>query len=145
VDGNILFNTGTQFPIYFKNISVGFGSNLTEIEDNTLKIYTTDSTTYKYCDGNGDETNNKHLGLVWYNKDELDGYVGFSDGIVDPDYDEIQYLKASYADTRLTRNANKGTIANDELSLTLAANIEDSEPYMQNVYKALTTDLSTEL
>ena len=145
VDGNILFNTGTQFPIYFKNISVGFGSNLTEIEDNTLKIYTTGSTTYKYCDGNGDETNNKHLGLVWYNKDELDGYVGFSDGIVDSDYDEIQYLKASYADTRLTRNANKGTIANDELSLTLAANIEDSEPYMQNVYKALTTDLSTEL
>ena len=144
-DGNILFNTGTQFPIYFKNISVGFGSNLTEIEDNTLKIYTTGSTTYKYCDGNGDETNNKHLGLVWYNKDELDGYVGFSDGIVDSDYDEIQYLKASYADTRLTRNANKGTIANDELSLTLAANIEDSEPYMQNVYKALTTDLSTEL
>ena len=144
-DGTLLFNSGTDYPIHFKNICIGFGSNLTEIEDKTLKIYTTDSTTYKWNNGAGDETNDKHLGLVWYNKDELDGYVGFSDGIYDPSYDEIQYLKASYADSRLTRNANKGNIANDELSLTLAANIEDSEPYMQNVYKALTTDLAAEL
>ena len=144
-DGNKLFNSGTDYPIHFRNISVGFGSNLTEIEDKTLKIYTTNSTTYKWNNGGGDETNDKRLGLVWYNKDELDRYVGFSDGIYDPDYDEIAYLKESYADTRLTRNANKGNIANDELSLTLAANIEDSEPYMQNVYKALTTDLAAEL
>ena len=144
-DGTLLFNSGTDYPIHFKNICIGFGSNLTEIEDKTLKIYTTDSTTYKWNNGAGDETNDKRLGLVWYNKDELDEYVGFSDGIYDPSYDEIQYLKASYADSRLTRNANKGNIANDELSLTLAANIEDSEPYMQNVYKALTTDLAAEL
>lgn len=145
VDGIELINNGTQYPIHFRNISVGFGSNLTEIEDNTLKIYTTNSTTYKWNNGQGDETNNKHLGLVWLNKDELDGYIGFSDGIYDPSYDEIAYLRASYADTRLTRNAGKGNIADDELSLTLAANIEDSEPYMQNVYKALTTDLAAEL
>jgi hypothetical protein len=82
---------------------------------------------------------------VWYNKDELDGYVGFSDGIYDPNYDEIAYLKENYASARLIRNANKSNIANDELSLTLVANIEDSEFYMQNAYKALTTDLAAEL
>ena len=144
-DGNKLFNSGTDYPIHFRKISVGFGSNLTEIEDKTLKIYTTNSATYKWNNGSGDETNDKRLGLVWYNKDELDGYVGFSDGIYDSDYDEIAYLKENYASARLIRNANKSNIANDELSLTLAANIEDSEPYMQDAYKALTTDLAAEL
>lgn len=132
-------------PIWFKNLSIGFGSNLTEIEDNSLKFYTLDSTTYKYNGGSGDETNDKRLGLIWYNKNELDGYVGYSDGVYDPTYDEIKYLQFAHTDSRLTRNSGKSTVANDELSLTLAANIEESEPYMTSVYKALTTDLSSEL
>lgn len=131
--------------IQFKNLSIGFGSNLTEIEDNSLKFYTLDSATYKYNGGSGDETNDKRLGLVWYNKNELDGYVGYSDGVYDPNYDEIKYLQFAHTDSRLTRNSGKSTIADDELSLTLAANIEESEPYMTGVYKALTTDLSSEL
>lgn len=132
-------------PIYFKNISIGFGSNLTDIEDNSLKIYTLDSTTYKYNGGNGDETNDKRMGLIWYNKTENDEYVGFSDGINQPDYDEIAYLKESYADSRLTKNAGKTSVADDELSLTLAANIQESEPLMTRAYEALTTDLASVL
>ena len=134
-----------ELPINFKNLIVGFGSNLSSIEDNSLKFYTPDSTTYKYHNGNGDETNDKHFGLIWYNKNENNGYVGYSDGVYDPDYDEIQYLKFAHTDSRLTRNIGKTTIANDELSLTLAANIEESQPYMQNIYEALTTSLSSEL
>ena len=134
-----------ELPINFKNLIVGFGSNLSSIEDNSLKFYTPDSTTYKYHNGNGDETNDKRFGLIWYNKNENNGYVGYSDGVYDPDYDEIQYLKFAHTDSRLTRNIGKTTIANDELSLTLAANIEESQPYMQNIYEALTTSLSSEL
>lgn len=134
-----------QYPIHFKNLKIGFGSNLTDIENNSLKFYTLNSTTYKYNGGNGDETNNKSLGLIWYNKNELDGYTGYSDGIYDPNYDEIDYLKFAHTDSRLTRNSGKGTIANDELSLTLAANVEETEPLMSDTYKLLTTDLSSEL
>jgi hypothetical protein len=39
----------------------------------------------------------------------------------------------------------KSGIPTDELSLTLAANIEESKPLMVNAYKMLTTDLSTVL
>lgn len=144
-DGNLISPIDDN-KIWFKNISVGFGSNLSEITDNTLKFYTLDSTTYKYnISDNDNQTNRKRLGLVWYNKDVNDGYVGYSDGIYDPDYDEIEYLKFAHTDARLMRNAGKTTVADDELSLTLAANIEESEPYMTASYKALTTDLSTEL
>jgi hypothetical protein len=39
--------------------------------------------------------------LLWYNKDENNTYIGFSDGIYDPNYDEIQYLKDTEQDSRL--------------------------------------------
>lgn len=134
-----------ELPIRFSDLTVGFGSNLSSIEDNSLKFYTPDSTTYVYHNGEGDSSNDKRLGLIWYNKNENNGYVGYSDGVYDPNYDEIQYLKFAHTDNRLTRNIGKATTGNDELSLTLAANIEDSQPYMESVYEALTTSLSTEL
>lgn len=140
-NGNLI----EEKPIYFNNITIGFGSNLNEIADNKLQIYTLNSATYKYNGGNGDETNDKSLGLVWYNKTDSNEYIGFSDGIYDPSYDEINYLKNSYADSRLTKNIGKSSVANDELSLTLAANIEESEPFMTSAYEALTTKLSSVL
>jgi len=42
------------------------------------------------------------LGLLWYNKNDLNEYLGFSDGLYDPDYDEIEYLNLAKEDTRLT-------------------------------------------
>jgi hypothetical protein len=85
------------------------------------------------------------MGLVWYNKTDSNEYVGFSDGVYDPTYDEMEYLRESYADSRLVKNIDKTTIADDELSLTLAANIEESEPLMTAAYEALTTKLSSVL
>ena len=134
-----------ELPINFSDLIVGFGSNLSSIEDNSLKFYTPDSATFKYHNGDGDESNNKRFGLIWYNKNENNGYVGYSDGVYDQNYDEIKYLKFAHTDSRLTRNIGKSTVANDELSLTLAANIEESEPHMKNIYEALTTSLSAEL
>ncbi len=140
--GNELPHIEGQNPIHFRNIVLGFGSDLTEVQDNSLQLYTTSSATYHWNEGVGDETNNKNLGIVWYNKDENDGYVGYSDGIYDLDYDEIEYLEQSYADSRLLNQKGKTGIPTDELSLTLAANIVESEPFLTKTYEALTTDLS---
>lgn len=141
----------TQSPINFKNIVIGFGSDLTLIENNTLQIYTPDIYTYHYGAGQGDDTNHKKLGLIWYNKTENNEYLGFSDGIVTVTnnkidiYDEIDYLSENYGDNRLLAQKGKTGIPTDQLSLTLAANIEDSKILMQVAYKKLTTDLSVVL
>lgn len=128
--------------IWIKDITIGFGSNLIEIEDNSLKLYTNNSNTYVYNEGNGSEENDKQLGLIWYNKTENNEYVGFSDGVFDFNYDEIKYRKESYADARLMAQKGKAGVATDEESLTLAANIDEVSPMMIDTYTALTTDLA---
>ena len=39
--------------------------------------------------------------MLWYNKDDNGKYLGFSDGIYDKEYDEIEYLGLSERDSRL--------------------------------------------
>lgn len=129
--------------INFKNITIGFGSDLTKVENNSLHLYTTSSNTYHYNEGVGDESNDKYMGFIWYNKAEDNKYIGFSDGLKDNDYDEIEYNKVSYADSRLMAQKTQGNISTDELSLELAANYAESEIYYQKAYEALTTDLSS--
>lgn len=130
--------------IFYKNIQLGFGSDLTQIEDNSLKIYTTDSATYHYNNGVGDESNNKSIGLVWYNKSDGDEYVGFSDGVIGvtnntiDTYDEIDYLLEQYADVRLLQHKGKVGIPTDALSLKYAADIAESEPHFTKAYQSLT-------
>lgn len=128
--------------IWIKDITIGFGSNLIEIEDNSLKLYTNNSNTYVYNEGNGSEENDKQLGLIWYNKTENNEYVGFSDGVFDLNYDEIEYRKESYADARLMAQKGKAGVATDEESLTLAANIDEVSSMMIDTYTVLTTDLA---
>ena len=78
-----------QLPhIQINDLQLGFGSNVTGISDNVIQIYSPNSLDYKYYLHN-DATNKKKIGLVWYNKNEVDKYLGFSDGYYDPDYDEI--------------------------------------------------------
>ena len=130
--------------IFYKNIQLGFGSDLTQIEDNSLKIYTTDSATYHYNNGVGDESNNKSIGLVWYNKSDDDEYIGFSDGVIGvtnntiDTYDEIDYLLEQYADVRLLQHKGKVGIPTDALSLKYAADIAESEPHFTKAYQSLT-------
>lgn len=81
---------GISIPlITLSDIKVGFGCDLSKITDNTLDIYTLDSLEYNAEDS---VNNIKRIGLTWYNKDEYDNYLGFSDGIFDPEYDEEEYL-----------------------------------------------------
>jgi hypothetical protein len=47
---------------------------------------------YNYNAGMGTHLNKKQLGFVWFNKNENDEYIGFSDGKYNPSYDEIEYM-----------------------------------------------------
>ncbi len=142
-DGSRLSGSYGENPIWFKNIVIGFGSDLTTIENNSLHLYTTSSSTYHYNEGVGDESNDKYMGFIWYNKTEDNKYIGFSDGLKDNNYDEIEYNKVSYADSRLVAQKAQSNISTDELSLELAANYAESEIYYTKAYEALTTDLSS--
>ena len=142
-------NAIEQLPIYFKNVVLGFGSDLAMLDDNSLKLYTPDLPFYDYNGSFGSSANHKRLGLIWCNKTETNEYIGFSDGIVDIGddgniipYDEIEYLKASNFDERLVAQTNKVGIPSDKTSLTLAANIADAVPLMKSAYENLTTGLS---
>jgi hypothetical protein len=109
--------------IIFRNIQLGFGSDLTKIEDNSLKIYTTSPATYHYNNGAGDVSNDKVLGLTWYNKSDDDEYIGFSDGVITltddtiNQYDEIDYLVEQHADVRLLKYKGQTNIPTDIISL----------------------------
>lgn len=123
--------------ILAKNIYVSFGSDLTKVEDNTLQIYTGDSLLYNETDATD---NSREIGLIWYNKDEDNTYIGFSDGLYDPNYDEITYLEESEVDSRLTAQMGKD-IPDDEIALEISADIEDAQPIFKNLRNALTRDL----
>lgn len=127
--------------ILVKNIYLSFGSDLTKVEDNTLQIYTGDSAIYNISD---DGSNSRDIGLLWYNKDEDNTYIGFSDGIYDPGYDEITYLEISEVDSRLVAQMGKD-VPNDETALEVAADIEEAQPIFKNLRNALTRDLRNNL
>lgn len=126
--------------ILVSNIELGFGSDLASKEDNLLEIYTTNGPTYKYANHNND-TNNKTMGLLWYNKDEYNQYIGFSDGIYDPNYDELHYLEISRMDDRLTSRMGRKEVATDKESLTLLANIEEAEPLLKKALQVVDSDI----
>lgn len=127
--------------ILVKNIYLSFGSDLTKVEDNTLQIYTGDSAIYNISD---DGSNSRDIGLLWYNKDEDNTYIGFSDGIYDPLYDEITYLEISEVDSRLVAQMSKD-VPNDETALGISADIEEAQPIFKNLRNALTRDLRNNL
>lgn len=131
-----------RLPINIKDIKLGFGNDLISIADNTLQLYTTSSLQYNHYD-HTTATNEKELGLLWLNKTEDNQYIGYSDGVYsDTPYDEIAYRELAHTDSRLMAQHGKVGIADDEESLTLAADIAEAEGYMVKAYELLTTDLS---
>ena len=164
-DGNFIDINGNKIEpalignIAVENIELGFGSDLVAVGDNTLKIYTESDPQYKYYGHNpypydkklgypneiNKVTNEKRLGLLWYNKNDLNEYLGFSDGLYDPDYDEIEYLDLAKEDTRLTVQMGRDGIPTDRDSLNLAANLEEAIPLITKAMKVVTQDLTTTL
>jgi hypothetical protein len=90
-DGNFTHNTSSLTPenipvvdgvnnILIKNIKIGFGADVTNVADETVKLFTTDDLRYDNDSTTSAITNEKHLKLAWYNKDENGQYIGFNDG-----------------------------------------------------------------
>lgn len=135
---------GMSSNIFIKNIELGFGSNALDVEDNVVKIYSPDNRGYDgYSDT--DSTNRKRIGLIWYNKDENNKFIGFNDSEYDPDYSELDYLSISNADFRLINQKGKENVPYDKIGLTLAANMEETIPKLYNVMSLLTQDLCSEI
>ena len=93
--------------IFVKDLRIGFGSDLSLVEDNTVKIFCNDDPSYEYTE----RSKKKELGFLWYNKTQDNTYVGFNDGIARnkkgstlygyKTYDENIYLKEVAEENRL--------------------------------------------
>ena len=111
--------------ILVDNINVSFGYNAEQVEDNTVKISTADSLTY---DNIKDASVAKKLTLTWYNKDENNKYLGFSDGHFagqdkdNPLYEIKWYHSQNNGEWALLSDFNDATIANVEMNLRWAIN-----------------------
>ena len=111
--------------ILVDNINVSFGYNAEQVEDNTVKISTADSLTY---DNIKDASVTKKLTLTWYNKDENNKYLGFSDGHFagqdkdNPLYEIKWYHSQNNGEWALLSDFNDAVIADIEINLRWAIN-----------------------
>lgn len=122
-----------------KNIYLSFGSDIININDNTVKLYTNEPLEYDRL-AEDESTNTKGIGLLWYNKNDAGQYLGYSDGIVDRDYDEIAYLELSEKDSRLLAQQGKD-VPLDENGLDLSADIVDAEKLLKKLKTSIIQDL----
>jgi hypothetical protein len=63
--------------------------------------------------------------------------LGYSDGIVDRDYDEIAYLQLSEHDSRLLAQQGKD-VPLDESGLDLSADIVEAEKLLEKLTTSIT-------
>ena len=95
--------------IFVDGLEVYFGMNTSSMEDNTFMIYSASTSGFNMEAAASDSSyNEKSIIPIWFNKDENNNYIGFSDGIysfydfkdidsseepVGREYDEREYLK----------------------------------------------------
>jgi hypothetical protein len=157
-DGNFTHNTSTidsvplTYPdeisnmnnILIKNIKIGFGADVTNVADETVRLFTTDDLRYDNDSTTSAITNEKHLKFAWYNKDENGQYIGFNDGMDENGnikwIDEDAYLVAAGNNAKLQAQQNYD-IPMDETGLELAAETRTIRDTLLNVSKSLSTDL----
>lgn len=77
---NKISNNEVQSNIFVRNIQIFFGTDVSQVEDNTVKIVTNSSLKYQ-----GKEDTKKDIELIWYNKGEGNKFLGFKDGEFDKD------------------------------------------------------------
>ena len=127
--------------IIVSDIHIGLGTDLSKMEDNTIRLQTDDGLTY-----NGENLSNaKKISLLWYNKNEHDQYVGFSDGIVDKDYDELQYLAESAQHNRLISQKTKENIPDDYAGLELSARMNEIAQVSKQLKQLINVELYKEV
>lgn len=126
--------------ILVRNLEIAFGSDLTNIADNILELYSPNSMYYNY-NAHTPITNSKKIGAVWYNKTEQNKYLGFSDGIYDELYDEITYLTIAKTDERFLSLLENENLPRDQVGLQLAADLEDLDSSTTKILRLITLDL----
>ena len=128
--------------IFVKDLFLSFGNDLSNIADNTVKLVTKSSPTYKL---NGEETDNeKVINLLWYNKSPENKYLGYSDGIVDRVYDEIAYIQKNNRNIRMQTQMGK-EVPQDESGLTLGADKEEIIQLLKELNALTGKDLFSKL
>ena len=148
---NVLPTVG-QDNIFVKSVKIGFGTDLSQVEDNTVKIFCKNGLTYETL---GD-TRQKEISLLWYNKTEDNTYLGFSDGIAykqgDNDiatitgtdyrylYDENNYLIESETDSKI-KSQLIDEVPTDLASLTFRADSLEAAIKTKEVYELVSKDL----
>lgn len=148
-DSNIVVS-----DLFVSNIYIGMGTDLSNVEDNKLVIYTHNDLKYNIKDT--PSSNEKEIGLIWYNKDENNKYIGFNDGVIEYNdnvkeqdkiepYDEEEYLKKSKEDTRLLTQQGQTDIPNNECGLSLGADLTELKILLPKIYNAISKDLYNEL
>lgn len=138
----------TDYNIKVENVRLSFGTNIANVEDNTLKIYSLQKDGFNYINPT-DSSNQKQIGILWYNKNELNQYLGFSDGIVDfyedgttvKHYDEIEYLINSKKSARLASQVGKENIPKDEAGLQISALVDEAFQFIEELKVLLNNDL----
>lgn len=142
--------------IFVNNVYIAFGSEMAEITDNTIKLYTTNDLSFKQTEPN-DTNNTKTLGFLWYNKTQEGKYIGFSDGVVDfvrnadgsiknpnspqiDPYDELEYLQLSAVNNRLVEQMGK-EVPKDENGLNVSASVAEAKDLLRKSYLLMQTDL----
>lgn len=139
--------------LLLKNVYLSFGSDIVNIDDNTVKLYTNEPLEYDRL-AEDESANTKGIGLLWYNKNDAGQYLGYSDGIAgnvqfraedgtlqqaEP-YDEIKYLQMSEKDSRLLAQQGKD-IPLDKSGLDLSADIVEAEKLLKKLKTSITQDL----
>lgn len=127
--------------IIVSDIHIGLGTDLSKMEDNTIILQTDDGLTY-----NGENLSNaKKISLLWYNKNENNQYVGFSDGIVDEEYDELKYLTDSAQHNRLITQKTKENIPDDYAGLELGARMGEIAQASKQLKQLINVELYREV
>ena len=130
----------SNYNLFVSNIYVALGSDLHKVPDNTVRLYTKDTMTYK-CFNWTEQTNRKTLSVLWYNKDENDTYVGFSDGIYDKNgYDEIDYLERA-AENSLLASQQSDSVINTRSALLASARFNEAIPLLDTVNSFIEVDI----
>ena len=129
--------------IFIKGLKIGIGTDLSFVEDNTVKLFCQEGLNYD----KNENSLSKEISLLWYNKTKDNTYLGFSDGIAEKDgqsaryYDENYYLDQQEEDNRLKSQMVEG-VPTDRASLDLRSKINSIViPTVKEIYTVVAKDL----
>lgn len=141
--GNIKTYSKSKFAedIIVSDIYIGLGVDLIQVEDNKVEIQTAESLNYN--DPTTDVDNTKIIRLQWYNKDENNQYIGFSDGVVpeSTEENELDYAKRLSEHNRIVAQMKKDGVPDDYAGFELNARSEE----IQTIWKTLRTLIDKDL